>query len=196
MNKDSFILHQEHKALFCELTAEEVKDVLMAIFEYEETGKPPDFNSNMAKLAFIPIKQSLDRNREKYDAKCGKNKDNINKRWNKKNTNEYDCIKINTKNTDSDSDSDSDNDKKKKINKKEIFKAPELEDIKNYCSERNSIINPEEFNDFYISKGWKIGNVTMKDWKAAVRNWERRKQAELSAEASKLSSINEFSGLF
>jgi hypothetical protein len=27
---------------------------------------------------------------------------------------------------------------------------------------------------FYESKGWKVGNQPMKDWKAAVRTWEQR----------------------
>ena len=27
--------------------------------------------------------------------------------------------------------------------------------------------------DFYASKGWMVGKNKMKDWKAAVRTWER-----------------------
>lgn len=34
----------------------------------------------------------------------------------------------------------------------------------------------EKFSDFYSSKGWKVGNSAMKDWKAAVRNWQRKDQ--------------------
>ena len=29
--------------------------------------------------------------------------------------------------------------------------------------------------DFYASKGWLVGKVVMKDWKAAVRTWERNR---------------------
>ena len=32
----------------------------------------------------------------------------------------------------------------------------------------------QAFMDFYASKGWRVGNQPMKDWKAAVRNWARR----------------------
>ena len=51
---------------------------------------------------------------------------------------------------------------------------PSLEELKNYCNERNNSIDPEQFINFYESKGWFIGKNKMKDWKAAVRTWEKR----------------------
>ena len=54
------------------------------------------------------------------------------------------------------------------------FKKPNLLDIKNYCLERQNNVDAEAFIDFYDSKDWKIGKNKMKDWKAAVRTWERR----------------------
>ncbi len=54
------------------------------------------------------------------------------------------------------------------------FVKPTLEEIKNYCEERKNGINPQQFFDFYESKGWKVGNQSMKDWKACVRTWEQR----------------------
>jgi hypothetical protein len=45
--------------------------------------------------------------------------------------------------------------------------------VKEYCRERNNGIDAEAFIDFYESKGWFIGKNKMKDWKAAVRTWER-----------------------
>lgn len=41
-----------------------------------------------------------------------------------------------------------------------------------------SLFDPEAFVDFYASKGWKVGNSTMKDWKASVRGWIRRRLEE------------------
>ena len=35
-------------------------------------------------------------------------------------------------------------------------------------------MDPEAFLDYYEAKGWKVGSASMKDWKAACRNWERR----------------------
>ena len=53
------------------------------------------------------------------------------------------------------------------------FVAPTVEEVKAYCIERGNSVDPEAFVDFYTSKGWKIGNNPMKDWRAAVRTWER-----------------------
>ena len=57
------------------------------------------------------------------------------------------------------------------------FIPPSLSDVAEYCKERNNKVDPERFVDFYESKGWKVGNQSMKDWKAAVRTWEQRDKA-------------------
>lgn len=53
------------------------------------------------------------------------------------------------------------------------FKKPTIEEIKQYCSERNNKIDAERFYDYYESNGWKVGRNPMKDWKATIRTWER-----------------------
>jgi hypothetical protein len=64
---------------------------------------------------------------------------------------------------------------KVKENKKTArFKKPTIEQIRAYCIERDNGIDPEAFYDFYESKDWMIGKNKMKDWKAAVRTWEKR----------------------
>ena len=40
--------------------------------------------------------------------------------------------------------------------------------------ERNNNVDAQRFIDFYTSKGWKVGNQPMKDWKACVRTWENK----------------------
>ena len=60
---------------------------------------------------------------------------------------------------------------KEKPSKK--FKKPSLEEVQEYCKERNNNINPEHFIDYYESNGWKVGKNPMKDFKAAIRTWER-----------------------
>ena len=56
------------------------------------------------------------------------------------------------------------------------FTPPNVEEVAAYCQERGNSISPEAFMDYYSSKGWMIGKNKMKDWKAAVRNWERRQK--------------------
>ena len=53
------------------------------------------------------------------------------------------------------------------------FVPPTVEEVKAYCDERNNKVDPDRFVDFYSSKGWMIGKNKMKDWKAAVRTWEK-----------------------
>jgi hypothetical protein len=53
------------------------------------------------------------------------------------------------------------------------FVKPTVEEVREYCLERKNNVNPEKFVDFYESKDWYIGKNKMKDWRAAVRTWER-----------------------
>ena len=58
--------------------------------------------------------------------------------------------------------------------KRSRFVPPSVEEVAAYCGERNNRIDPQTFVDFYASKGWVVGKSKMKDWKAAVRTWEKR----------------------
>jgi hypothetical protein len=58
--------------------------------------------------------------------------------------------------------------------KRKNFIPPTVDEVAAYCRERENYIDPEKFVDYYTSKGWLVGSSKMKDWKAAVRNWERR----------------------
>ena len=61
----------------------------------------------------------------------------------------------------------------KETTKEKKFTKPTLEEVQAYCKERNNNVDAERFIDFYTSKGWKVGNQPMKDWKACVRTWEK-----------------------
>lgn len=57
--------------------------------------------------------------------------------------------------------------------KRTMFAPPTLEEIEHYCRERKNQVDTSRFFDFYEAKGWMVGKNKMKDWKAAVRTWER-----------------------
>ena len=57
--------------------------------------------------------------------------------------------------------------------KRKRFSPPTTEEVKAYCLERGNRVDAQRFVDFYTAKGWKVGKSPMKDWKAAVRTWER-----------------------
>jgi hypothetical protein len=53
------------------------------------------------------------------------------------------------------------------------FVKPSVDEVRSYCQERNNGIDAEQFWNFYESKDWVVGKSPMKDWRAAVRTWER-----------------------
>ena len=53
------------------------------------------------------------------------------------------------------------------------FVPPTLDEVRAYCRERGNRIDPARFIDYYVANGWHAGKQKMRDWRAAVRNWER-----------------------
>ena len=62
------------------------------------------------------------------------------------------------------------------VHKSRRFIPPKIQEVQEYCTLRNNGIDPEYFISSYKSKGWKVGSTKMKDWKAAVRTWEKRSE--------------------
>lgn len=54
------------------------------------------------------------------------------------------------------------------------FTPPTDEEVAAYVAEKGYHFNPAQFVPHYQSKGWKVGNQPMKDWRAACRTWEAR----------------------
>lgn len=61
------------------------------------------------------------------------------------------------------------------------FIPPDVPEVKAYCMERGNDVDPERFVNFYEAKGWMVGKNKMKDWRAAVRNWERNGASKSAA---------------
>lgn len=79
--------------------------------------------------------------------------------------------------------------KNEKNEKKEIknigrFSPPDSDTVREYCTERNNSVDPEAFVDFYTSKNWMVGKNKMKDWKAAVRTWEKNDRGQTRQEVT------------
>lgn len=58
--------------------------------------------------------------------------------------------------------------------KRARFTPPTPDEVRAYCLEKGYNVDADHFCDFYASKGWKVGNTPMKDWRAAVRTWATR----------------------
>lgn len=70
------------------------------------------------------------------------------------------------------------------------FQKPSLEEIREYCISRGNRVDSEQFYDFYESKGWMVGKTHMKDWRAAIRTWEKRDTPK-AGKASRTESVLE-----
>ena len=121
---DSFILYTSDYQLIEGLTDEQLGQLTRALFVYARDGEVINLEP-VVRMAFVFIKDKIDRNQQKYQKKCERNRENIRKRWNKSNTNDtkeneripndtsvYERIPNDTTRYlyDSDSDSDSDSD--------------------------------------------------------------------------------------
>jgi len=83
----------------------------------------------------------------------------------------------------------------KQVNNKTIgekFVPPTVCQVLEYCVERKNTVDPETFVNFYLSKNWAIGKSKMKDWKAAVRTWEKNRRENNHSSPANLSSQEYF----
>ena len=70
---------------------------------------------------------------------------------------------------------DKDSKGENKTRRERRFTPPTLKEVSAYCRELNSKIDPQQFIDYYTANGWVQGKgKPIKDWKAAVRTWNRR----------------------
>lgn len=69
-----------------------------------------------------------------------------------------------------------------KETKKQVYRGftpPTLDEVSEYVNENYFLVDPEKFHDYYQQQNWRLSNgQKMADWKAAVRNWNRREQKE------------------
>ena len=127
---DSFILYTSDYQLIEGLTDEQLGQLTRALFVYARDGEVIKLEP-VVRMAFVFIKDKIDRNQQKYQKKCERNRENIRKRWNKSNTNDtkeneripndtsvYERIPNDTTRYLYDSDSDSDSDVSKETDNK------------------------------------------------------------------------------
>ncbi len=55
-----------------------------------------------------------------------------------------------------------------------VFKKPTELEIASFAKDNSLAL--KGFYDYYQSNNWMVGRVKMKDWKAAARNWHKRKK--------------------
>ncbi len=63
----------------------------------------------------------------------------------------------------------------KQPSERNVFVKPTIEELSQYIGEKGYDIDPEKFWNFYESKGWMVGRNKMKNWRAAVTTWVRKR---------------------
>ena len=68
--------------------------------------------------------------------------------------------------------------------KRTRFTPPTVEEVEDYCRERDNGIDAEHFIDYYEARGWELSKGRkVKDWKACVRTWERNNRSKPARKA-------------
>ena len=185
--RTSMILLLEHVHAMDELTDEEFGQFIRAYADYVENGIEPGFPDRSMRMMWKTIKSFDEANQHKYsltvEARREAGRKGAEKRWNQ----DSKTMDANSKNSkfhnangkNSLYKSDSVSDKKENIEKKngdaiKRFKAPTIEQAKEYFADKGYMESEaERFVDHFTANGWKVGKSPMKDWKAAARNWMR-----------------------
>lgn len=172
---DSFILYTSDYQLIEGLTDEQLGQLTRALFIYARDGEVINLEP-VVRMAFVFIKDKIDRNQQKYQKKCERNRENIRKRWNKSNTNNtkeneripndtsvYERIPNDTTRYLYDSDSDSDSDVSKETdNILEPSKEASMQSFseKNVCAAEE----PQKSSEKKKSKKGEIDYAAIKDY--------------------------------
>ena len=174
--RKSFVFYFEWAEVLSGFPTEVRYEVYDAIIRYAQSGTLTELKP-LANMAFSFIKNDIDRDFDKFlktsEGRSKAGKIGASRKWQTDGKN-GNCHEDDDVDVDDDVDDDDDEDEKKEKKEKKKFVIPSVDEIRAYCNERNSLIDPQSFFDFYESKGWMVGKNKMKDWKAAIRTWERK----------------------
>ena len=206
-DKKSFVMYESWGAAIEKMSNEQAGELIKAIYAYQ---KDPDAVPEDPALAFVfeLIKQQLDADSQRYKEACaarskagkkgGRPKANASdrKQMVSEESKKSKCFSEKAKKADNEYDNDL---KENTIDgvKEKRFAPPTLENVSEYCREMGyTNVDAERFIDFYTSNGWMVGKNRMKDWKAAVRNWDRReKNPQRQDGAAEVAKKNRFHNL-
>lgn len=186
-NADTFIFYPTFLASIEAIRNEKVQLAMFrAVINYGLYGTLPDFANidpmGTLDAAFVPIRYAIDeakakRNKYKeYGKLGGAPKGNKNAAKQPKTTHNnpkqgkqpYVYVNDNVNEDDILS-----NESKKSAKR---FSAPTINEIQDFIDKEGLKMDANAFFDYYEANGWKVGRASMKDWKAAARNWSRREQ--------------------
>lgn len=182
--KRRFYMYSAWERPMSKLTDEQLGKFLRIYYQMQLTGDTDvDSEDPMVDMMLEVVREQVTFDVRAYDRKCAVNKENGAKSH-QTNPEEPKQTQTVPNGVDSDSDTEIDSEIEPEIGidserlrsgeSKKRFRPPTVEEVEAYCFERNNKVDAERFVDFYASNGWRVGKNPMKDWKAAVRTWEKR----------------------
>ena len=199
--RDSVIFYRSFASAIKKLPDEFQLSALWAIIDYGLDGKEPSDNG-IAEAIFSMAKPQIDANNKRYNngLKGGRLKQGESKTEPNSNQKEPNNNQTKTKQSFSETKLEPNEKEKENVNvkdkekeiKRKRFTPPTTQEVEAYCLEKGYTVDADRFIDFYESKGWMIGKNQMKDWKAAVRNWNRGQRQGLTTESKAPDSRNRF----
>lgn len=208
-DKKSFVMYESWGAAIEKMNNEQAGELIKAIYAFQ---KNPDVVPEDPAIAFVfeIIKQKLEEDNKRYEEVCaarseagkkgGRPKANASdkKQMVSEESKKSKCFSEKAKKADNDNEYDNDL-KENTLEgvKEKRFAPPTLENVSEYCRKMGyTNVDAARFIDFYTSNGWMVGKNRMKDWKAAVRNWDRReKNPQRQDGAAEVSKKNRFHNL-
>ena len=206
-DKKSFVMYESWGTAIEKMSNEQAGELIKAIYAYQ---KDPDAAPKDPALAFVfeLIKQQLDADSQRYKEACaarseagkkgGRPKANASdkKQMVSEESKKSKCFSEKAKKADNEYDNDLKENTLEGVKEKR-FAPPTLQEVKDYCLKMGyTHVDAERFIDYYTSNGWMVGKNRMKDWKAAVRNWDRReKNPQRQDGAAEVSKKNRFHNL-
>ena len=183
---EGFVFQPSYYASMSNLPDNERLALYDALCRYGLYGEMPEGLPPIANGFFMLMQPTVDASKKRYATsvengrKGGAPKGNQNAKKQPKNnlnTTEEQAennlnININ-KNNNIDINIDKDIDIKADKPQRKRFSPPSVDEVREYCFERGNNVDPEKFVDYYTANGWMAGKNKMKDWRAAVRTWER-----------------------
>lgn len=182
MERGQFTFYRSFWEAIKELPPKDRNALLNAICAYALDGEEPKLTGIQMSI-FILIRPTLDTSARKAESgRLGGSKPEANEKQTGSKT------EANRKQTAREKEGEGEKEKEKENEsyahtraREARFSPPSVEEVAAYCRERGNGVDAQAFVDFYESKGWKIGRDPMKDWKAAVRTWEKREDRHGSA---------------
>lgn len=172
-----FKMKLERRELIRQLSPETAVNVLLACWDYLETGEKPNTLSPIENIAFSAFVPDLGEAWTRYLQRISARKQAAGESTDIKRNRTISTETEEEPETETEPEEDS---KKECVAAKRPtrprFLPPTVEQVAEYVKLRGSRVDPQGFIDFYEAKGWLIGKTPMRNWKAACRNaesWER-----------------------